>query len=59
MFVVLKYVFDLSDLSSEFDRVVFVTNDVNVANEYKGLNDGRYIGYDRYCEVKIVESYLK
>lgn len=55
MYAVVSYIFDLNDLTTEFDKILFVTKDINLANKHKEENHDKYIGYDRYREIVIRE----
>lgn len=52
MYVVLQYTYDLEDSSTDFQQVVFVTKDIEVAEKYKSDNDNEYLGHD--CWQKVV-----
>lgn len=54
-YCVLAYSYDITDMSTEFQRVVFVTNNLDVALNYRDKNNDKYLGYDNWMKIKIVE----
>ena len=53
-YAVMCYTYDLEDMSTEFSHIAFITDSIEVAKEYEETQRDKYLGWDNYRVIKIV-----